>query len=271
MERSRFLVRELHVEPQRFGFAARVRGAEPDAPALLFVHGLGGDWTFWDEAFAWPGLEPYSLVAVDLPGFGAAPPLRPFTFDEVVDRLGQLVEALAVPVVAVGHSMGGTVTALLAERAPLGGVVLVEANLLPLGPGVSASAAGALARSEGRFEAWFDDFARWVEEHAADDAGASRYVHSFSRVDRETFGEACSALVAATTGGVGPRYAALDVPRVYVVGGDEEPTHVAFVRDRDLELERVADAGHSVMVDQPTAFYGFLESWVELALRDKRT
>ena len=87
---------------------------------LLFVHGLGGDRTFWDEAWSWPGLEPYTLVAVDLPGFGASPPLRPFTFEAVVERLAGLVEASDAPVVAVGHSMGGTVVALLAERARSG-------------------------------------------------------------------------------------------------------------------------------------------------------
>ena len=55
------------------------------------------------------------------------------------------------------------------------------------------------------------------------------------------------------------------MPRVYVVGSDEEPAHVAFLAERGLELERIADAGHSVMVDQPAAF-GLLESWVAAAL-----
>src|SRR5262245_45495839 len=133
------------VDPaEELGVAARVRRAAPDAPALLFVHGLGGDRTFWDEAWSCSGLEAYTLVAVDLPGFGGSPPVRPFTFDVAVERLAQLVDALAAPVVAVGHSMGGTVVALLAERAPLLGAVLIEANLLRLGSDVSASAAGAL-------------------------------------------------------------------------------------------------------------------------------
>ena len=145
-------------------------------------------------------------------------------------------------------------------------MVLIEANLLPLGPDVSASAAGALARSEGRFDDWFDAFTRWAGEHADDNAGAARYVPALARADRVTFGEACSELVAAATGGVGARYAELTMPRVYVVGSDEEPAHVAFLAERGLELERIADAGHSVMVDQPAAFYGLLESWVAAAL-----
>lgn len=246
---------------ERLGFAARVRDAGPGAPALLLVHGLGCDTSFWDEAFASATLERYTLVAVDLPGFGASPPLRPFTFAAVLDRLAALVDGLAVPVVAVGHSLGGTLAVLLAERAPLRGLVLVEANLLPLGPEVSASAAGALARSEGRFDAWLDEFAVQVREHEGDDAGSARYVHTFPRADRDTFGEACAELAAAAAGAAA-RYAALEVPRVYVVGSDEEPAHVAFLAERGLELERVADSGHSVMVDRPEAFYGFLDGWL---------
>jgi pimeloyl-ACP methyl ester carboxylesterase len=249
------------VEPEEHGFAARIRRAERDAPALLFVHGLGCDTTFWDEAWSWPGLEPYTLVAVDLPGFGASPPLRPFTFESVVGRLALLVESSAAPVVAVGHSMGGTIAALLGERASLRGAVLVEANLAPVGPESSASAAGALARSEGRFDEWFDEFARQMADAARDDAATARYVRSLARADREAFGEACAELVAAAAG-VGGHYADLTVPRAYVVGSDEEPAHIAFLEEHALEIVRIADAGHSVMVDQPAAFYGFLQSWV---------
>jgi pimeloyl-ACP methyl ester carboxylesterase len=249
------------VEPEQHGFAERVRRAAAEAPVLLFVHGLGCDTSFWDEAWSWPGLEPYTLVAVDLPGFGASPPLRPFTFEAVVGRLARVVESAPAPVVAVGHSMGGTIAALLAARAPVRGAVLVEANLVPVGPESSASAAGALARSEGQFDEWFDEFARQMEEAAADDASTARYVRSLERADRQTFGEACTELVAAAAG-VGERYADLSVPRVYVVGSDEEPAHIAFLEDHGLEIVRIADAGHSVTVDQPAAFYGFLESWV---------
>ena len=253
------------MEPEEHGFAARVRRASDDAPVLLLVHGLGGDASFWDEAWSWPGLEPYTLVAVDLPGFGATAPLRPFTFEAVLGQLARLVESSAAPVAAVGHSMGGALAGLLAGRAPVRAAVLVEANLVPVGAESSASAAGALARLEGRFDEWFDEFTRWAREDAPDEAGWARYIPALARADRQTFGEACTELVAAAVV-VGERYAGLAVPRVYVVGRDEEPSHIAFIEERDLEIARIADAGHSVMVDQPVAFYGFLESWVAEAL-----
>jgi pimeloyl-ACP methyl ester carboxylesterase len=252
---------------EELGFAARIRGPGPDAPALLFVHGLGADCTFWDEAWSWAGLAPYSLVAVDLPGFGATPPLRPFTFEVVVERLARLVDALGVPTVCVGHSMGGTLVALLADRQPvLRGAVLVEANLVAVSPETSASAAGAQALADGRFDEWFADFARSAQAQAPPAAGFARYMPSLRRADRETFAAACRELVAAAAGDVGIRYAGLARPRVYVVGSDPEPAHLDFLRRHGLEVEEIADAGHSVMVDQPARFYGFLEAWAASAL-----
>jgi pimeloyl-ACP methyl ester carboxylesterase len=171
-------------------------------------------------------------------------------------------------VIAVGHSMGGTLVALLADRQPLlRGVVLVEANLVPVGPESSASAAGALALSEGRFDQWFADFARSAATEAAVGAGPARYVPSLRRADAETFGAACRELVAASAGDVAVRYAVLTLPRVYVVGSDVEPSHDDFLRLHGLEIEEIAEAGHSVMVGQPARFYGFLEAWVASALR----
>lgn len=206
----------------------------------------------------------YSLLAVDLPGFGATPPRRPFTFETVVDRLAHLVDALPGPVVAVGHSMGGTIVALLANARPdLRGVVLVDANLVPV---EASSAAGARALSEGRFDAWFADFERWAEDHASDDAGGARYVPALRRADPLTFAEACRELVAATARDVADRYAALPMPRVYVAGSEIDPAHAAFLHEHGLDVERIADAGHSVQVDQPGRFYSFLEGWAGAAL-----
>lgn len=248
---------------EQLGLAARVRDV-PDAPVLLFVHGLGCDASFWDEAWTSADLERYSLLAVDLPGFGAAPPVRPFTFDMVVERLARLVDALHGPVVAVGHSMGGTLVGLLAEVRPgLRGIVLVDANLLPVEAAVSA--AGARALAEGRFDEWFADLHRWGEENADGNPGRSRYVPALRRADQRTYAEACRELVASTAGDFADRYAALPMPRVYIAGSETDPAHEVFLRTHGLALERIADAGHSIQVDRPEHFYAFLRSWTEAA------
>ncbi|MCX5555210.1 alpha/beta fold hydrolase [Streptomyces sp. NBC_00038] len=91
-------------------------GASP-APALLLVHGWGGDGREWSphaEALA----GGFRVVVPDLRGHGRSEvPLDGNTPVEMADDLAALIEALRTgPVIAVGHSMGGQVVNLLAVR-----------------------------------------------------------------------------------------------------------------------------------------------------------
>lgn len=89
-------------------------------PTLLLLHG----WTAsadlqWFTAYAALG-ERYSFVAVDHRGHGRG--LRsdePFTLEAAADDAAALVRQLRIgPVVAVGYSMGGPISLLLAHRHP---------------------------------------------------------------------------------------------------------------------------------------------------------
>jgi pimeloyl-ACP methyl ester carboxylesterase len=89
------------------------------APALLLVHGWGGDGREWSphaEALA----DRFRVVVPDLRGHGRSEvPDEGNTPPEMADDLAALIETLATgPVVAVGHSMGGQVVNLLAVRHP---------------------------------------------------------------------------------------------------------------------------------------------------------
>ncbi|MET7571748.1 alpha/beta hydrolase [Streptomyces sp. NPDC005492] len=91
----------------------------PDRPALLLVHGWGGDGREWSphaEALA----EEFRVVVPDLRGHGRSEvPDEGNTPVEMADDLAALVETLGTgPVVAVGHSMGVQVVNLLAVRHP---------------------------------------------------------------------------------------------------------------------------------------------------------
>jgi pimeloyl-ACP methyl ester carboxylesterase len=89
-------------------------------PTLLLLHG----WTAsadlqWFTAYETLA-EGYSFVAIDHRGHGRG--LRsdePFTLEAAADDAAALVRQLGVgPVVAVGYSMGGPISLLLAQRHP---------------------------------------------------------------------------------------------------------------------------------------------------------
>lgn len=105
----------------------------PDA-SVLALHGWGRSRHDWARVLSTVG-----GLAVDLPGFGAAPPpssaMGAAGYAEAVEPV---LDALGGPVVVAGHSFGGRVAVHLAVRRPeaVGGLVLAGVPLVRLsGPG----------------------------------------------------------------------------------------------------------------------------------------
>lgn len=90
-----------------------------DKPAMLLSHGLTDSGRCWESIVA--DLAPdYDVIAPDARGHGrsSVPESGYQSADRVADLLG-LLDALGLErVVALGHSMGGDATALLAATAP---------------------------------------------------------------------------------------------------------------------------------------------------------
>jgi pimeloyl-ACP methyl ester carboxylesterase len=109
---------------------ARVLVAElGDGPPIVLIHGLGGTFRYWLESARRLGRH-YRVLMVDVPGFGGSDPAAlPFSMLAAGERVLAASEALgALQPVLVGHSLGGPVAALVAERSPerVSGVVLVS-------------------------------------------------------------------------------------------------------------------------------------------------
>lgn len=109
-------------------------GNRDDDRPIVFVHGLSGQWQNWLEnipRFA----QDRRVVAMDLPGHG----LTPMPDEEItIAYYGRVVAELCrrldlPPVVIVGNSMGGYVSAEVAIQAP----EIVERLLLVSSAGIS--------------------------------------------------------------------------------------------------------------------------------------
>lgn len=96
-----------------------------DGPRVVWVHGLGeSSVSFEPVVAAMPG---FSHTLVDLPGYGRSPwPEAAMSLDEVADHLvGWLPEDAFV----IGHSMGGVLATLVAERTRVRGIVNIDGNI----------------------------------------------------------------------------------------------------------------------------------------------
>jgi len=118
---------------------SRWHAPDAQAPWVVLLHGVGGSRaSFGDEvsgtarAIAEAG---FHAAAVDLPGYGESPSVEPYTMASVAGALGELLDALGAPRVAiVGHSMGGMVAqefmalASPAQRARIAALVLMATS-----------------------------------------------------------------------------------------------------------------------------------------------
>jgi pimeloyl-ACP methyl ester carboxylesterase len=102
-----------------------------DKPTLVMLHGLVGSLHYFDPQARLTGV---SVVTVDLLGFGRhadVPPDR-LTLAAQAEHVGRRIDGLVDEKVwLLGHSMGGAVAVLAAERRPerVCGIINVEGNL----------------------------------------------------------------------------------------------------------------------------------------------
>ena len=113
------------------GYETRVLELEGDGVPIVMFHGYADSADTWRKSLALLGRRGHRAVAVDLPGFATADPLRS---DPVLPQLDAFAKAALDyagerrrKVVAVGNSLGGCVSLRLAERhgGLLDGVVAV--------------------------------------------------------------------------------------------------------------------------------------------------
>jgi pimeloyl-ACP methyl ester carboxylesterase len=90
-----------------------------DGPAVVLLHALGRDGGDWDPVAAALAAEGHRALAPDLRGHGGSARPGEYSYELFRDDVGGFLDALGLDRVAViGHSMGGCVGYLVAERWP---------------------------------------------------------------------------------------------------------------------------------------------------------
>jgi 3-oxoadipate enol-lactonase len=118
----------LKTRDGRFGYEA---AGDPDAPPLVFLHGIGG------AARAWRGqldyfADSYRCIAWDMPGYGASAPLPSVSIASLADALQDFLHATGADrPVLVGHSIGGMIVQQLLTDEPLIADAVVLAQTSP--------------------------------------------------------------------------------------------------------------------------------------------
>ena len=266
-------------------FTYEARGSR-QAPALVFLHGIGGG------AMAWrPQLEAFSpdfhAVAWDMPGYGGSKPLESVTFAGLAAALRRFLDALDLrnPVI-VGHSIGGMVLQRFLQAS------LVQASLVaetrpachPHGAraAVLSGTSPAFGRPEGEWQREFirarlgpldagrtmpelaPEIVRSLVGNGADPRGLALAETAMARVPEATYRAMMLALLGFDMRAELPRIA---VPCLVLAGEADTNAPAPMMAKMAARIPgavfaSLAGAGHLANLERPAAFNEALRSFL---------
>ena len=219
-------------------------------PALLFVHGSGGDHTVWGHQLQ--GLKDrFTVAALDLNGHGKSPHRDGDAMATYVADVQAVIDRLDSPTVVLGHSLGGAVAQTLALQRPdhlLGVGLIGTGGKLRVHPDL-------LETIDRNLDEATDVLVQWLFSDSASDELREKARAQMRENGQEPLARdfrVCDAF------DVLDRLGEIDVPTLVAVGQDDRMTPVKYaehLRDAipNAYLEVMDDAGHMVMLERPAA------------------
>lgn len=245
------------------GFYLREHGPADAAGILVYVHGLGESGLGFEGLLNEPRLADWRQLTVDMPSYGknlwAAEPL---SLVEQADGLARWIDReinqkKGGPPVVLGHSMGGVIGTLLAERHPasLRALVNIEGNISLGDCGFSSRAA---KQSLDQFiRTGMDQLLAELYAEGVDDPVLRTYYPSARLCDPRAYHKNSRELVEVSEReDLARRMAALAVPGLYVAGyprGTPERSR-ELLEKAGVNWRSVDNAGHWPFLDQSHVF-----------------
>ena len=232
-----------------------------DGPAVLLLHPLGVDRSFWDDVV--PALDGFEVLTYDFPGHGATPaPEEPYGVEDLAGQARELLADAGVSQVdVVGVSLGGLVAQQLAADAPdlVGRLVIVDAVAIYPEPlremwrdrAARAPVEGMAPFVDPTLALWFT-----ADRLAAGGAAVDSVRRRLLDADPRGYALACRALEHADVTGVLDRITA---PTLIVCGEDDAPPFTSAATDLAGRLPGgrvvwLAPARHAGVLEQPEQF-----------------
>ena len=219
-------------------------------PALLFVHGAGGDHTIWGEQLR-ELAQDFSVAALDLNGHGRSPARAGDGLQTYVEDVLAALEALAMPTVVVGHSMGGAIALTVALQRPKN---LVGLGLVGTGARLKVHPQ-ILELCQTDFEKAVELVVQWA---FADQSPSELREKARLQMRRNGAHALFRDFSSCNTFDVMARLSDVAVPTLILCGRDDKLTPIKYSEYLqqnipNAQLKIIEGAGHMVMVEQPQA------------------
>ena len=244
---------------------ASIQSGSSPALTLAWLHGLGGASTIqFARAATHPSLAGVTSLLIDLPGFGRSS--RPDAWDYTMESQSTVVlEVLSRisegPVALFGHSMGGSVAILCAERAPDAFRQLIVAEpSLKVGGGPT-SAYIAAQEEEAYVCHGHEVLLRATRRGArAGNPEAMSWQEAVELASPLAMHRSATSLVADRTPPLREIFDTLAVPRALILGASSAYAS----RPAGVPVHIVPNAGHVMMAGSPEGFVTALVAALDL-------
>jgi pimeloyl-ACP methyl ester carboxylesterase len=225
-----------------------------EGPEIVWIHGLG-EWSAnFDPVAAHLAFAGFSHVMPDLPGYGRSPwPAHVAGLEQLADQLAAWIGDRRPAL--IGHSMGGVLATLIAERIAVRAVVDVDGNL---SYGDCTHSAMAAAYSLDDFvHHGFAAMRNAVYDDGRSDPALRGYHAAMTLASPHVFHHHALELVAMSRPEMlTARLAALSLPVLFVAGvpGGICERSRALLDRHGVRWVGIMPAGHWVHIDQPDRF-----------------
>ena len=226
---------------------------------MFFIHGLGCCKDAFDDAFKVDEMKGFSLMAIDLPGFGKSSRPRGFSYSledqaEVCRRVLDQIQGNKIHI--VGHSMGGAIGLLLAEKmSKVASFIDIEGNLISEDCGLLSRKATVVSFQDFKGEV-FDQLIAKIKQSR--EKGARLWATWNTMSDPFAFYRSAQSLVNwSDSRNLLKKLKGLAIKKAYIYG--EKNTKMAVLhRLGSIKKIAISKSGHFVMNDNPQEFYKVL-------------
>lgn len=240
---------------------------------VLFMHGLGGDWTNWQPQLDAFGTD-HQCISWTMPGYGESQPIDPMTWPALADQALALLAAYdadPTTTTVVGLSMGGMVAQQLAADHPdrLDQLVLV-ATSPSFGRPNSDFADKYLKQRYDILDAGktpADLAPAIVEGLLGSDPHADAAANCLASMSRITSDAYRAALACLVTWAFDDQLERITAPTLCIAGAEDTTAPVASMQRLVDGIARsglsvIDSAGHLVNLERPTEFNELLATFI---------
>lgn len=245
---------------QTYNLAFSFRDSGKDL--LIFIHGLGCSRKAFDLAWEQSHLEYFSLLSVDLLGFGESP--KPLDFPYTMEAHGYVVGEIIRQfpghrVHFVGNSMGPIIGLAMPHDVlnSLASFANLEARLIAEDCGNSAKAAALT------FEEFSGKFWPVLKEKISHEELTA---YDLNHALPEAFYRgAQSVMQLASSGWSYKNFLELRIPKMYFYGDDEKSRDMKVLDQMkdEVPMKQISKSGHFMMLDNSSEFYSALSDFIE--------